>query len=236
MSVLLAYLDESYTQERYYMGALLVPEESAISLTAALDDIVTTVTRHCPELSPEAELHAYELTGGKGDWVPTKQMLRLRIGVYRDALRAIADHDAKLIMRGVDIPRLNERYAAPDHPHSVVLMHLIERVNDHAELRGERVLMIADEIDQEDEHRRSLWQLQRTGTWGWRARPIEMIVDTLHFAPSKASRLLQAADLAVYLYRRRRTHTETDGRAERAWSDLEDILQPVIVHSHCWMP
>jgi uncharacterized protein DUF3800 len=234
--VLLAYLDESYTLERYYMGALIVPEDSAIPLTAALDDIVTKTATTCPDLSPEAELHAYELTGGKGDWAPTRPMLRLRIGVYRDALRAIADHDAELIVRGVDITRLNRRYATPDHPHSVVLTHLIERVDDHAKSMGEWALMIADEVDREDEHRRNLWLLQRNGTWGWRARPIDQIVDTLHFAPSKASRLLQAADLAVYLYRRRQTHTETDARAEHAWAELADILQPTIVHSHCWEP
>jgi Protein of unknown function (DUF3800) len=141
-----------------------------------------------------------------------------------------------VIVRGLDIAAQHRRYAMPDHPHTVVLTHLIERVYDHARATGELTLMIADEIDRMDEHRRNLWFLQRNGTWGWRARPITNIVDTLHFAPSKASRLLQAADLAVYLYRRRHTHTETDPRAERTWESLWRSLEPAIVHGHCWIP
>lgn len=234
--MLLAYLDESYTKERYYVGALIVPDTSAQPITDALDEIVRNAAAQHPAVSPEAELHAYELVGGKGDWGPIHPKHRVRIAVYQDALQAMADHGAKLIVRGVDIPRLNQRYTAPDHPHNVVLTHLIERVDDYARDKDELALMIADEIDQEDEHRRNLWFLQRNGTWGWRARPINQIVDTLHFAPSKSSRLLQAADLAVYLYRRRRTHKETDARAERAYADLEARLQPMLAHHHCWMP
>lgn len=234
--VLLTYLDESYTQERYYIGGLIVPEASAIPLTAALDAVVGKVATQHAGVSRQAELHAYDLTGGKCDWTAVRDKLRVRIGVYREALQAIADHDARLVVRGVDVPRLHQRYGPQEHPHGVVLMHTIERVNDYAKTKGQLTLLIADEIDQMDEHRRGLWSHQRYGTWGWRARPIDHVVDTLHFAPSKATRLLQAADLAVFLYRRRRTVTETDARAERVWSDLENLLEPTIVHRHCWKP
>lgn len=234
--MLLAYLDESYTPECYYIAALIVPEASAAPLTEALDRIVQKVAAQHPGFDAEAELHAHHLVAGKGEWAPVRQMLRVRIGVYQDSLRAIVDHGAELIVRGVDVPRLQRRYTDPDHPHSLVLTFLIERVDDYARAKGQLALMIADEIDQMDEHRRNLWFVQRNGTWGYRARPIKNIVDTLHFTPSKASRLLQAADLAVFLYRRRQTHTETDARAERQWEILWKMLQPIIAYHGCWRP
>lgn len=41
-------------------------------------------------------------------------------------------------------------------------------------------------------------------------------MDTLHFAPSHASRLVQAADVIAFLYRRVFTHEETDTRSRKA--------------------
>jgi hypothetical protein len=117
-----------------------------------------------------------------------------------------------------------------------VLGHLVERVNDFAQAHDKLVLLIADEIDQHDTYRRNLWSYQRNGTWGYRARAIDRIVDTLYFAPSNVSRLLQAADLVTYLYRRRDGHQETDPRAEREWATLWGRLAPVVQHAHCWMP
>lgn len=115
-------------------------------------------------------------------------------------------------------------------------MYVTERVNEHARSRGELALLIADEVDHRDEHRRNLWVAQRTGTWGYKAQTIEHIVDTLHFAPSHSTRLLQAADLATFLYRRRTAHNETDPRAEREWARLYRILEPAIARQRLWPP
>ncbi len=234
--MLLAYLDESYSDTRYYLGAVLVGAEAAKAIAAAFDAIVEKAAAAYPELDSQAELHAHELVHGKGDWAPLQSMMRVRIGIYNDAIQAIADAGAKVIIRGVDIERLNQRYAQPDHPHGIVLGHLIERINDHAEARDTHSLMIADEIDERDTYQRDLWLCQRNGSWGYRARPIDRVIDTLYFAPSRASRLLQAADLAVYLYRRIHAHVEADARAEQAWKALWERLEPSIAYAWCWMP
>ena len=95
--------------------------------------------------------------------------------------------------------RLVERYVYPEHPHSVVLMHLLERLDDYAAGEDELVLVIADEVDRADEYRRNLWVFQRASTTGYRSRQLKSILDTIHFAPSNASRLVQAADLILPL-------------------------------------
>jgi len=240
--VLLTYVDESYTKDQYYIAAVLVPDGEAIPLTDALDKVVESAAKKFPDagLSREAELHGYDIFQGSGDWAPLKRMLRARIGVYTDALQAIADRDVRIIIRGVHCQRLRQRYTRPAHPHSVVLTHLLERIDECAEKHSERALVIADEPGQHDqqlEYRTDLRLYQSHGTWGYRSRKIERIVDTLHFAPSVASRLVQAADLVAFMYRRIKTSSAgTDPRSVRANAKLWSLLAGRIEHCSRWDP
>jgi hypothetical protein len=135
--VLLTYVDESYTRERYLLAALVVPEGEVTPITAALDDVVQNAMVHFGGIDPSAELHGYDLVAGKGDWVRLASKIRARIAVYNRALQAIADHDVEVLIRSVDITRLNKRYVKPDHPHAIALAHLIERVDELAAAAGE---------------------------------------------------------------------------------------------------
>ncbi len=133
--------------------------------------------------------------------------------------------------------RLDKRYPdGHDHPHSVVLTHLIERVDEYAERVGQNALLIADEVAEQDSYRRDLWQYQRSATWGYRQRQITRVIDTLHFAPSHSSRLVQAADLVAFLARRIATHTETDPRAKQEYATMWKRIEPKVWHQHCWVP
>ena len=165
--VLLTYLDESYTAERYYIAGLLVPEAEARSLIMALDEVVLNTSCEFGGVAFDAELHTYDLVAGKRDWERLAPKVRARIGVYNKAFQAIADHDVKVIIRGVDKVGLDKRYpGGHDHPHSIVLTHLIERVDEYAAMVGEHAILIADEVDGKDDYRRDLWNYQRAGTWG----------------------------------------------------------------------
>jgi hypothetical protein len=55
--VLLTYVDESYSDRSYYIAALLCPENEALSLTRALDEVVQKTAAGFDGLSAEAELH-----------------------------------------------------------------------------------------------------------------------------------------------------------------------------------
>lgn len=234
--VLLAYLDESFTKTRYYMAALIVDGDQAGALSDALDDVIWKAITDHSNLHPRAELHGHDIFAGKKDWARLAPKIRARIGVYDDALQAIAQHAAAVIFRGVDVERLNRRYSNPDHPHSIVLTHLIERIDEFAEERAEHALMIADEVSNQADHRRSLYSYQKGATWGWRSRQITRVIDTLHFAPSSSSRLVQAADLLAFLYRRTETHVETDQRAAQANAVLFGRVEPLIYHRGTWLP
>lgn len=235
--MLLTYVDESYTKDRYFIAALMVPESEAASLTRALDEVVEDTHDEYGRISRRAELHGYDLVSGKRDWERLATQVRVRIGVYNKAFQAIADHDVHIIIRSVNIPGLDRRYpGGHNEPHSIVLAHLLERVDECAAQYRELALVIADEISQQDDYRRELWGYQRNGTWGYRSSKLTRIIDTIHFAPSSASRLVQAADLVAYMARRTATHVETDDRARQANAALWARIQPRIRHNWCWHP
>ncbi|MGH3907365.1 MAG: DUF3800 domain-containing protein, partial [Pseudonocardiaceae bacterium] len=101
---------------------------------------------------------------------------------------------------------------------------------------GDYALVIADEVDGHARHRADLSSYREVGTTGYRHRKLTRIVDTLHFAPSHASRLVQAADVIAFLYRRVFTHQETDQRSRRAKIAMWNRVRPRVHHELCWFP
>jgi hypothetical protein len=156
--------------------------------------------------------------------------------VFDDVVEAVAAQDVRVIARAMDVLGQRARYRVPESPHSVVLQHLLERVDECATSLGDYALVIADEVDGQAEHRADLSRYREVGTTGYRHRKLTRIVDTLHFAPSHASRLVQAADVIAFLYRRVFTHEETDERSRKAKIAMWNRLQPRVQHELCWFP
>lgn len=231
--MLLTYLDESYTDRWYWMGALLVPDVVAIPLSTALDEVMLDAAK-AYGVAAESELHGYDLFQGRAPW--TGLPPRARIAVYNSALKAIGSHEVTIILRGVDRHGLTRRYATPKPAHEVVLSHLLERIDGYAAMREQLVLVIADEVDNPATHRSDLSRYRTTGTGGYRSRRLTHIVDTLHFAPSHASRLVQAVDLVTFLFRRIASGTVADPREVAANERLWSWVEPRRYHSWCWSP
>jgi hypothetical protein len=231
--VLLTYVDESYSDSWFAMAALLVDGPAAVALTDALDRVAAASAR-AYGLDAGVELHGHEIFHAGGAWggVP----VRARVGIFDDVVEAVAAHDVRVIARAIDIVGQRARYQAPDPPHTVVLQHLLERVDEYATGLGDYVLVIADEVDGQAKHRADLSSYREVGTTGYRHRKLTRIVDTLHFAPSHASRLVQAADVITFLYRRVFTHKEIDERSRKAKIAMWDRLRPRVHHERCWFP
>jgi hypothetical protein len=139
-AVLLGYVDESYDQRRYWIACLLCPQDELNPLTTALDEVVSKAAQAYSGLNPTAELHGHAIFHGKDDWAPLAPMVRARIGVYHDAFAAIGASQAQVIIRGVNVPGLKARYVHPNHPHAVVLEHLLERIDEEAERQNDLAL------------------------------------------------------------------------------------------------
>ena len=231
--MLLTYVDESYTEGWFAMSALLVDGPAAVALSDELDRVAVAASK-AYGLSHGVELHGHEIFHASGAWkgVP----VRARIGVFDDVIEAVAAQDIHVIARSMDVVGQNARYRFPEPPHSVVLQHLLERVDECVTTLGEYALVIADEVDGQAKHRTDLSSYRDVGTTGYRRRRLTRIVDTLHFAPSHASRLVQAADVIAFLYRRVFTHRETDERSRKTKVSMWKRLEPRVHHELCWFP
>jgi len=231
--VLLTYVDESYTDDWFTMAALLVDGPAAVALTEALDRVATAAAA-AYGLDAGVELHGHEIFHAKGAWSDVP--VRARVGAFDDVIEAVAGQDVRVIARAMDVVGQRARYNRPDPPHTVVLQHLLERVDEYVTSLGEYALVIADEVDGQAKHRADLSSYREVGTIGYRHRKLTRIVDTLHFAPSHASRLVQAADVIAFLYRRVFTNQETDERSRKAKIAMWNRLQPRVHHQLCWFP
>src|SRR5579875_3888843 len=110
------------------------------------------------------------------------------------------------------------------------------RVDEYVTDVGEYALVIADEVDAQAKHRADLSTYREVGTLGYRHRKLTRIMDTLHFAPSNASRLVQAADVIAFLYRRVFACQESDERSRKAKLAMWNRLLPRVQHQRCWFP
>jgi hypothetical protein len=232
-SLVLAFVDESYTPAEFHLGAVVVDARAARLIENGLDSLLRDYSGKFG-LSEHTELHGHPLFQGRDEWreVPT----RVRINIYRRAMAVVGSSGASIVLRGMDIERQQRRYLRPDPPHEVVLGHLLERVNAYAREHDLWALVLADEVHSQDRHRTNVRDFRSAGTPGYRSSTLPRLLDTIHFAPSHHSRLLQAADLVTFLHRRRRTHPAGDERAaaanEAIWSEVADA----VAHCHCWTP
>jgi hypothetical protein len=231
--MLLTYVDESYTSEWFTIAALLVDGPAAITLTDELDRIASTAARSYG-LGADIELHGHEIFHGRGTW--NGAPVRARIGVFDDVIEAISVQDVRVIARAIDVVGQSTRSQNPAPPYQVVLQHLLERIDECAVRLNDYALVIADEVSDSARHRSDLLSYRKSGTIGYRRRQLSRIVDTLHYAPSKASRLVQAADMIAFLYRRAFCHQETDPRARKAKVAMWRRLEPRVHHELCWFP
>lgn len=226
----LAYLDESKTDHAYYITALCVADRDAQGVAAALDEVMIWAVRNYGAIvDPRAELHGVDLIGGKGawkQWRPPEYMAH-RYELYERAIDAIAAQPVRVWIRGANLAHVRSRYSSDD-VHGIVLPWALERVQMDAERMEDVALVIADEVQRKELYRRQVASWQEHGTYGWRDMKLNRLVDTLHFAPSDASRLLQAADLVSYVHTqtcREHKRPETHATWWRMWGKLAPALR-----------
>jgi hypothetical protein len=86
----LAYVDESATADRFFLGAVVVDGDCALSLGNELDAVMAKASTAYPQLEHTSELHGHSIFHGKDEW---KGMApRARISVYDQVLRATGEH------------------------------------------------------------------------------------------------------------------------------------------------
>ncbi len=235
--MLIAYIDESYNKDHYYIAAAVAPQSAWDRVDEGLSRIRET-TSQLHGTPPDAEFHGHELMGGSGEWKPLRGKHREAAGIYRAALHVAQDAGVVYLFRGLDINRLNARYSYPDQPHSIVFSHLLERIDDYARRTGETdpVIVVADEIATQDVHKKQFESYQLIGTPGYRSSQLTRISAPINFASSRSSGGLQIADLAAYVHHRRNTVVEKHPAAAATMRRLTAQIDPSTTHNWTWVP
>lgn len=235
--MLIAYVDESYDQEFFYIGAALATPAQWERIAVELD----TVREQTAELhgTPRnAELHGHELMGGKGCWKPLRGKHREAAGIYVRALTIARQHGVRYIFRGLDVRRLNSRYKYPHPPYTVVLSHLLERINEQTCREGhkEPTLVVADQITDEAVQQAKYLSYREDGTPGYRSSKLDKLDAPISFCDSSATDGLQIADLAIYAHRRRERTPLQDPRAVKTLRRICNQIDPSTRYAGTWQP
>ena len=227
--MLLAFVDESDHGDFRCFAAVLADEHATKQLTDRLNGLMAQASRDYG-IATTTEFHAHPMFHGKEAWESVGQ--RARANLHEKVIDAIVEADVTLLLRHVSERRLRERQERrgyPDRhpPEQVCFQHVLQRVDDIARRQDTSALVIADERGDRDRHRERFAVYQTKGTPGiYRRTTLPSLLDTIHFAPSHHSRMLQAADMLAFTYRRYMTVNETDHRAQqvmdRLWSKLQN--------------
>ncbi|MGL5818010.1 MAG: DUF3800 domain-containing protein [Phycicoccus sp.] len=225
--MLLCFVDESDQGDFHGFAGLMADEHATKAITDSLNRIMrqTGVDWGVPAIT---EFHAHPIFHGKEEWkhVPT----RVRVGVFHKVVEAVVAEDVVVLLRWVHGARLAERqsrnsYPVAFPPEQVCFQHILQRAQQVAENRDTHALIIADDRHDRERHRERFATYQTEGTPGvYMQTTLDRLLDTVHFAPSHRSRMLQAADMLAFVYRRLQTVTESDPRASREMARLRRTL------------
>jgi hypothetical protein len=190
--VLVAYLDESFTKSFFCFAAILADEHAILDLSAQLDAVITAAAKD-HGFSPDAEIHGYPMFHGEDDWANVG--VRARVWVFERQAR--------------------KAYPVSYSREQLCFQHMLQRINAVASRHDTHALVIADDRDDRDSHRAHFALYKNFGTPGeYMSTRLDRLLDTVYFAPSHPSRLLQAADMLAYTHRRWNAQTEPDPRSQ----------------------
>jgi hypothetical protein len=234
-AVLLAYVDESYDEENYFIAAAIGDELQWEAFRRELE-VIRLRTASLHHLPHGFEFHAYELMAGAGDWAQLRGKHREAVGIFRAVLLAAGHARIRFIFRGLHLPGVAARRGRVIDPHGEALMHLLARIDTYATtMRGsEEVRIVADEIAIHAELQAQFRGYQELGTGGSRTRRLDMIGSPIVFSSSRAEAGLQLVDFAVYLHRRRESKVEQHPEARAAMHRLSRQLDPLTHHRGIW--
>lgn len=164
-----------------------------------LDDDANELAFQCfrtYDLTQRTEFHATDICSGNGNFRRWRDPSR-RLEVLKRLATIIDRPDGvyKVAVR-LDLPRIN---TSVDYQ-SMGFMYLVERVNQFARFKRTKAILIGDYEHSGVVERsvRSLASYRKNGTLYAFGQPINNVVDTVHFAQSHHSRLLQLADALMW--------------------------------------
>lgn len=145
--------------------------------------------------------------------------------MFREAFKIIADSGVRIVMRGLDVPAQEAKYANPFPPYSVVLTKFLEKVQSVAKADDKLALVICDEYHEDDRHRRLLANYREWQTPTSTSMELDRIIYTI-----------QATDMVAFVTLHRAAVSNPDPREAAAIKDLWDTICDQILVHYVWVP
>jgi hypothetical protein len=238
--VRIVFVDESYSDGHYFIGALLIKPENVRLLELALDRLMAEISsEHSSGILPNEEFHGTDLFSGKGIWREITKGERYINSVLDRAFQVLSNIEFSILLQGLNKRQLENRYSLQDDPHRITLKILIEKIDQKLEDFDSFGIIICDERGsalEKDTYRELLREVQVRDTDGLYARKVVRVVDTLHFVSSKKSRSIQAIDLITFLHRRISVHTHASNAENEFTQMLWTKVKDKIVYQGIWAP
>lgn len=198
---------------------------------------------------PEFELHGAHIFSGRT--APYRRLsVSERVELYADLLALIGRAQAKLFIRGIDKQRHKQRAGEkeyePDHPHRLGFMYLVEQLDEWLEQsqppdelfggagQPQYGLLVADEqkeIERDVVRGFASWRMYGTD-YGYRARHIRFLIDTVHYVPSQDSWLIQLADCVAFIRNRHARILRKYGFDDESYSPSDRAVSQ-LWREHC---
>jgi hypothetical protein len=150
----------------------------------------------------DCELHGKEILQGNRGW--RKVSVGNRLEILKRCLDVAEERDLKIVRGTCDKKLLRERYARPEHPHSIALWLCLERIARVAKQRAELAVMVADDCSSSHKElsRQTLLHYRKHGAPFGPTVDFSWLVDVIHFMPSNDSRHIQLCDVIMYVHQR----------------------------------
>lgn len=194
--ILLYYDEVKYhppQQESFWLGGIAAPSAIIAEIEAQVND-VSKEAFGSSLLSKDTEFHGVEICRGKGLFKGVDEVIRLSL--LSKLLNIIARDDIFRIH--IEIRPKNIAYSVKPHE-QIAFMYLVEQFNSLL-VEHESIGMMFGDYDEPviGKSVASLSQFRMGGTMWSRATEIDHIIDTVHFAKSHHSRMIQLADIFLY--------------------------------------
>jgi hypothetical protein len=199
--MLLTYFDEvkpqGEAQPYYWLGGLMVDSDAVIVIDAELAALAEACFGEGCGLRRETEFHATNIAAGAKHFKSLRDP-RKRFAILRE-LYGIMSKPVNIFRVSVrlDVARIDEKLDIE----ALALMFLIEKIDAFCRAHETVALLIGD-LDNEKAVNRavqSLAEYREDGTKYQYGRRITNVVDTIHYAQSHHSRLLQLADAYLWM-------------------------------------
>lgn len=198
--MLIVYFDEvkyeAGRQPYYWLGGLVVSADAIRSLEKKVVKLAEECFGHST-LSKETEFHAADIFHRKSNFKEWREISR-RLDVLKSLIRIINEEEsAKKIFVQLDPAKMIK----PDYE-QMAFMFFIEKVESYLRESNSPGLLIGDRESQKlsSQYAEVLSKYKKAGTpYHYGISKLELLVDTVHFTASHHSRMLQLADLCLWV-------------------------------------